>query len=92
MRLLIKVQSKSEETSFSWSSGHAFVKATARSIIHGAENINSQHKGVEPTVPVAGRSIWISTTSPSMISVSSLQKKINNHMAIPIYPVHQGRK
>lgn len=24
------------------------------------------------TVPVAGRSIWISTTSPSMISVSSL--------------------
>jgi len=25
------------------------------------------------TVPVAGRSIWISTTSPSIISVSSLQ-------------------
>lgn len=30
------------------------------------------------TVPVAGRSIWISTTSPSMISVSSLWLKTNH--------------
>lgn len=28
----------------------------------------------QPTVPVAGLSIWISTTSPSIISVSSLVK------------------
>lgn len=35
----------------------------------------------QPTVPVAGLSIWISTTSPSIISVSSLFKNytIRNH-------------
>lgn len=34
----------------------------------------AKHRG-QPTVPVAGLSIWISTTSPSMISVSSLLNK-----------------
>lgn len=50
--------------------GHYFPKSQQR-----MELMDVRHKAPvlwEPTVPVAGLSIWISTTSPSIISVSSL--------------------